>query len=98
MTTKRKILFQAAICALNIIFGLIAYRFATFYYVAGIFIYAIVGGVIAIWGIQTIRQWRTLDIAWATLNGLTIVFAVLMMLSGIEHLLSICSNGWYPPF
>ena len=98
MTTKRQILIQAAICALNIVYGLIAYRFATFYYVAGIFIYAIVSGVIVALGIRTIRQWRSLDIAWASLNVLTIVLAFLMVLSGIGHLASIALNGWYPPF
>ena len=97
MTTKRTILVQATICVLNIVFSLIAHRFATFYYVAGIFIYAIVGGLIAIWGIRTIRQWRTLDIAWAALNVLTIVLAFPMVLSGIGHLVGIFLNGWYPP-
>ena len=95
---KKQILFQTTACLLNILFGMIAQRFATFYYVAGIFIFAIVGGVIVGWGIRTIRHWRELDIVWGMINVLNIACAMLAVLSGVGHVVDVISRGWYPPF
>lgn len=98
MKVKKQMLLQTVVCALNIFFGLITHRFATFYYVAGILICAVVGGVLLIWGIRTIRHWRELDIAWGALNILNLVCAIPAVLSGVSHLIDVVLRGWYPPF
>ena len=98
MHMKKQILLQTAACVLNILFAFIAYRFAAFDYVAGIFIYAIVGGAIVVWGVRTIRHRRELDIAWGLLNALNIVCGLQAAISGLGHLFGIILRGWYPPF
>ncbi len=98
MNMKKTILLQTALCALDIVFGLIAYRFATFYYVAGIQIYAMIGAIVVIWGIRTIRHWREMDAAWVMLNILNIVVSLPVILSGVIHISGVVLYGWYPPF
>ena len=98
MTVKKQILFQTVACVLNILFSMIAQRFATFFYVAGVFIYAIAGLTIVLWGIRTILHWRELDIAWGAINVLNIACAMFAVLSGVGHVVDVISRGWYPPF
>lgn len=95
---KKNILLQTALCALNILFGLIAYRFATFYYVAGNQIYAMIGAIVVIWGIRTIRHWREMGAGWVMLNVLNIIASLPVVLSGVIHIVGVVLYGWYPPF